>query len=177
MAGVLAAASGAAHTAEVDGSGSELAERKTLAPVMRIEAKPAPEPEPEWVLPVEGYHLTGRFGASSALWSNTHTGLDFAAPVGTPIRAVTGGVVTESGPAGAFGTMTVVTGPDGTQFWYAHQNETNVAPGQEVEAGSVIGTVGSTGNVTGPHLHLEVRVGPEDPQDPALVLAEHGVRP
>src|SRR3546814_18656241 len=83
---------------------------------MRIEAKPAPEPEPEWVLPVEGYHLTGRFAASSALWSNTHTGLDFAAPVGTPIRAVTGGVVTESGPAGPFGTMTVVTGPDGTEF-------------------------------------------------------------
>jgi murein DD-endopeptidase MepM/ murein hydrolase activator NlpD len=68
-----------------------------------------------WVLPVSGYRLSARFGASSGLWSSTHTGLDFAVPAGTPIVSVANGVVTSTGWAGAYGNQTVVTHEDGTE--------------------------------------------------------------
>ncbi len=134
---------------------------------------------PGWQLPVApgAYHLTSRFGECSYLWSRCHTGLDFAAPSGTPIRAVASGTVTETGWAGAYGYRTVLTLGDGTELWFCHQTSVAVATGQQVAAGAVIGTVGSTGNVTGPHLHLEVRPGAGDPVDPVAVLAGHGVTP
>ena len=93
------------------------------------------------------------------LWSSCHTGLDFAAPTGTPIHSVAAGTVTEVAYAGAYGNRTIITLEDGTQIWYCHQNSTSAAVGQKVGPGDVIGTVGGTGNVTGPHLHLEVRPG------------------
>ncbi len=129
------------------------------------------------MLPVSGYHLTGTFGASSSLWSSTHTGLDFAAPTGTPIRSVAAGVVTESGWDGAYGNKTVVELPDGTQLWYCHQNTLTVGVGEQLAAGELLGYVGATGNVTGPHLHLEVRPTPDVPVDPYTALTEHGLAP
>ncbi|MGH3424793.1 MAG: M23 family metallopeptidase [Nocardioidaceae bacterium] len=131
----------------------------------------------QWVLPVAGYHLTARFGQTSALWSTVHTGLDFAAASGTPIVAVTGGTVTGTGYAGAYGNRTIVTLDDGTEIWYCHQSSISVSTGDHVDPGQPIGYVGSTGNVTGPHLHLEVRPDPDTPVDPEPVLASHGVRP
>ncbi len=150
---------------------------KPLAPVrvvpgVHLKAKP-----PVYRLPVTGYHLTGRFGAASSLWSSTHTGLDFAAAEGAPIRTVTGGVVVSTGYDGAYGNKTVVRLSDGTVLWYAHQSSVAVSVGQHVAPGEVIGYVGSTGNVTGSHLHLEVRPGDGDPVDPAAWMADHGVRP
>jgi murein DD-endopeptidase MepM/ murein hydrolase activator NlpD len=135
--------------------------------------KLAPKP-PQWVLPVAGYDLTGRFGASSGLWASTHTGLDFAAPEGAPLRAIGPGVVTETGDDGAFGNKTVLRLEDGTELWYCHQSSFAAEPGQRVAPGEVIGYVGSTGNVTGPHLHLEVRpAGGDQPVDPEAWLAGH----
>ncbi len=131
----------------------------------------------QWVLPVSGYHLTARFGDSSGLWSHYHTGLDFAAPSGTTIQAVANGVVTSTGYDGSYGNKTVVTLDDGTELWYCHQTSYAVSPGQEVRAGEAIGYVGSTGNVTGPHLHLEVRPGGGDPVDPYAALLVHGLQP
>lgn len=131
----------------------------------------------KWVLPLDGYRLTATFGQSSGLWSRTHTGLDFAAPSGTPIRAVANGVITETGYAGAYGNQTVQTLEDGTEVWYAHQTSFAVSPGDTVRSGQVIGTVGSTGNSTGPHLHLEVRPGAGDPVDPYTALSVHGLNP
>lgn len=143
-----------------------------------LKAKPPPPPPPPPVaLPVSDYELTGRFGASSGLWASTHTGLDFAAPEGADIKAVTSGVVTESGDDGAFGTKTVVREADGTLLWYCHQSSVDVSVGDRVEAGQVIGAVGSTGNVTGPHLHLEVHDTSDTPLNPEDWLAEKGVRP
>ncbi len=132
-----------------------------------------------WQLPIPAgvYHLTARFGDCSGLWSHCHTGLDFAAPTGTPIQAVAKGVVTEVGWAGAYGNRTIVTLEDGTELWYAHQTSYTVSVGQTVSAGQVIGTVGATGNVTGPHLHLEVRPGAGDPVDPYTALIAHGITP
>lgn len=132
----------------------------------------------QWQLPVSpgAYHLTARFG-EYGLWANMHTGLDFAAPTGTPIHAVSNGVITSAEYAGAYGNRTVETLSDGTELWYCHQVRFNVTPGQEVRAGDVIGYVGSTGHVTGPHVHLEVRPGGGDPVDPYPALVEHGLQP
>jgi murein DD-endopeptidase MepM/ murein hydrolase activator NlpD len=135
---------------------------------------PAP---PRFRLPVLGYRLTGRFGDISGLWSSVHTGLDFAAPYGTTIRSVTAGRVVSTGYDGRYGNKTVVRLADGTELWYCHQSAVEVSVDERVRAGQVIGAVGATGNVTGPHLHLEVRPTPDEPIDPLLWLRRHGLRP
>lgn len=161
-------------------SGAATAQAIPLAPddqpPQTIATAPVLQPRPTWHLPVASYEITGTFGASSSLWSSTHTGLDFAAAEGTEIHAVTGGVVVSVGYDGAYGNKTVVRLSDGSHVWFCHQSETRVEPGTRVEAGEVIGTVGSTGNVTGPHLHLEFRTNGQ-PQDPYTVLTEHGLQP
>lgn len=130
-----------------------------------------------WVLPTIGYHLTARFGQSSGLWSHNHTGLDFAAPSGTPIFAIANGVITFTGYDGAYGNKTIETLPDGTEIWYAHQSEIGVNVGDKVIQSQQIGRIGSTGNVTGPHVHIEVRPGGGDPVDPYPAFIYHGVTP
>ncbi|MBO9521004.1 MAG: M23 family metallopeptidase [Nocardioidaceae bacterium] len=132
---------------------------------------------PVAVLPVRGYHLTGRFGDVSYHWSTVHTGLDFAAASGTPIRAVMAGVVVATGYDGRYGNKTVLRLDDGTELWFCHQSGVEVHAGQRVRAGRLIGYVGSTGNVTGPHLHLEVHPHGGEAVDPAPWLRAHGVRP
>lgn len=144
-----------------------------IVPGVRLKLKPPPP----WVLPVEGYHLTGRFGASSGLWSSTHTGLDFASREGSAIRSIGPGLVTEASYDGAFGNRTVVRLDDGTEVWYCHQSDFAVEVGQRLTPGALIGYVGSTGNVTGPHLHLEVHPGDGEPVDPEPWLAEHRLNP
>ena len=138
----------------------------------KLAAKPPP-----WQLPVAGYHLTGRFGMVSGLWAHTHTGLDFAAAQGTPIRAIGPGTVTSIGYDGAYGNKTVVRLDDGTDLWFCHQSATAASVGERVSPGELIGYVGSTGNVTGPHLHLEVRPGGGGPVDPESWLPRHGLHP
>jgi murein DD-endopeptidase MepM/ murein hydrolase activator NlpD len=130
----------------------------------------------QWVLPLSGYRLTAEFG-DYGLWASYHTGLDFAAPTGTPLVAMANAVVTSVGYDGAYGNKTVLTLEDGTELWYCHQTSMTVSPGDVVRAGEVIGSVGSTGNVTGPHLHLEVRPGAGDPVDPYAALVVHGLTP
>ena len=130
-----------------------------------------------WVSPLDSYGMSAGFGASSYLWSHLHTGQDLSAPIGTSIKNVANGVVTEVGYDGSYGNKTVVTLDDGTEIWYCHQSSFGVSEGEEVRAGEVIGYVGSTGNVTGSHLHLEVRPGGGDPVDPYAAFLAHGVTP
>ena len=91
--------------------------------------------------------------------------------------AVANGTVTETGYDGAYGNKTVVTLDDGTEIWYCHQTSIYVSVGDRVNGGEVIGTVGATGNVTGSHLHLEVRPGGGGPVDPFQAFVEHGIVP
>ncbi|MGL5827336.1 MAG: M23 family metallopeptidase [Nocardioides sp.] len=130
----------------------------------------------QWVLPLAKYRLTAQYG-DYGLWSSSHTGLDFAAPSGTPIYAVANGTVTETGYDGAYGNKTVLTLDDGTDLWFCHQTSYAVSVGDIVRAGDVIGYVGSSGNTTGPHLHLEVRPGGGDPVDPYAALVANRVQP
>lgn len=129
----------------------------------------------QWVAPLASYRITGTFGLSSSLWSSTHTGLDLAAPSGTPVRAVSSGEVSEAGWAGPYGYRTIVTAADGTEIWYCHQSQIDVSAGQSVDREDRIGLVGATGNVTGPHLHIEVRPGGGDPVDPYAELMQRGI--
>lgn len=131
----------------------------------------------QWVIPVAGYNLTARFGQRSSLWSTFHTGLDFAGPAGTTIVSVAGGTVKSTGYEGAYGNRTIVTLADGTDVWYCHQSRIVVRPGERVDPGQVIGYTGSTGNVTGPHLHLEIHPAGGAPVDPYASLLSHDVRP
>jgi murein DD-endopeptidase MepM/ murein hydrolase activator NlpD len=134
-----------------------------------------------WVIPVTGYRISARFGQRSGLWSTVHTGLDFAGPSGSTIVSVAAGTVTSTGYEGAYGNRTVITltnGPDaGTEIWYCHQSKISVQPGDSVAPGQTIGFTGSTGNVTGPHLHLEVHPGGGAAVDPIAALAAHNVTP
>jgi murein DD-endopeptidase MepM/ murein hydrolase activator NlpD len=130
----------------------------------------------QWVLPVDGYHLTARFG-DWGLWASYHTGLDFAAAYGSPIKAMAGGEVTEVGYDGSYGNKVVITLDDGTELWFCHMSQTAATSGEEVRAGDLIGYLGDTGNTTGPHLHVEVRPGGGDPVDPYEAMVVHGLQP
>ena len=127
-----------------------------------------------WVAPTDPIVLTARFG-DYGLWSGYHTGLDFNGNTGDPIYAITGGVITSASYDGSYGNKTVETLPDGTELWYCHQNQFNVSVGDVVRPGQLIGYIGSTGHVTGSHLHVEVRPGGGDPVDPYPALELHGV--
>lgn len=127
-----------------------------------------------WVAPLDSIVLTATFG-QYGLWSSYHTGLDFNGNTGDPIKAVTNGTITFAGFDGAYGNKTVITTEDGTEIWLCHQTEIYVEVGETVRAGEIVGTVGTTGNVTGSHLHLEVRPGGGDPVDPHQALEVNGV--
>ena len=109
------------------------------------------------IRPITGT-ITSRFGHSSRIRSGSHTGLDIAARTGTGIKAAASGTVTFSGWKGSYGYMVVVSHGIGVQTYYAHCSKLYVKAGQKVKQGQKIAAVGSTGNSTGPHLHLEVRV-------------------
>jgi len=142
----------------------------------RVQRGQVIRPRPD-VLPVEGYRLTGRYGANSGLWSSSHTGLDFAVAQGSAIRAIRDATVVSAGYDGSYGLKTVLRTDDGTELWFCHQDAVAVTVGERVASGQEIGSVGMTGNTTGPHLHLEVRPGGGEPVDPEAALAEWGLQP
>ena len=117
------------------------------------------------VTPVQGT-ITSRYGAVSSIRSGAHTGTDIACPQGTPIKAVASGTVTFAGWSGSYGQIIKISHGNGVETWYAHCSELYGTVGQQVNAGDVIAAVGSTGNSTGNHLHLEIRLNgsPLNPQ-------------
>lgn len=109
------------------------------------------------IKPVSGI-LSSRFGEGSRLRRSSHTGLDIATASGTPIAAAASGTVTFSGYKGSYGNLIVITHDNGVQTYYGHCSKLYVSAGTTVTQGKTIAAVGSTGNSTGPHLHLEIRV-------------------
>ena len=109
------------------------------------------------VTPISG-RISSRYGVSSSIRSSRHTGLDIAATRGTPIKVVADGTVTFAKYNGSYGNLVKVDHGNGVETWYAHTNKMYVKVGDKVKAGDVIAAVGSTGNSTGPHLHLEIRI-------------------
>lgn len=109
------------------------------------------------IKPISGI-ITSRFGSRESIRTSGHRGLDIAAPTGTPIKAAAAGTITTAGYNGSYGNMLIITHTNGVQTVYGHCSQLLVKKGQKVSQGQIIGKVGSTGNSTGPHLHLEVRV-------------------
>ena len=109
------------------------------------------------IKPISGV-ITSRFGSRESIRSSPHRGLDIAAPTGTPIKAAAAGTVVSAGYSGSYGNMILISHGNGVQTLYGHCSVLNVSKGQAVTQGQIIGKVGTTGNVTGPHLHLEVRI-------------------
>ena len=109
------------------------------------------------VTPVQG-RITSRYGHMSSIRSGAHTGTDIACPAGTPIKSVASGTVTFVGWNGSYGKLIKISHGNGVETWYAHCSELFGTVGQQVNAGDVIASVGSTGNSTGNHLHLEIRI-------------------
>ncbi|MER5886391.1 LysM peptidoglycan-binding domain-containing M23 family metallopeptidase [Streptomyces sp. NPDC001941] len=121
--------------------------------------------------------VTTPYRASGGMWSSGyHTGVDFSASSGTPVHAVGQGTVVSAGWGGAYGNQVVIRHADGNYSQYAHLSSLSVSAGQSVGEGDRIGLSGSTGNVTGPHLHFEMRTSPDygSDIDPVAYLRQHG---
>ncbi|ROQ59571.1 murein DD-endopeptidase MepM/ murein hydrolase activator NlpD [Streptomyces sp. 840.1] len=127
--------------------------------------------------PVEA--RTGTQYRQAGSWSSGyHTGVDFPVPTGTSVKAMSAGTVVTAGWGGAYGYQIVIRHSDGKYSQYAHLSALHVRAGQRVGEGQRIARSGATGNVTGPHLHFEVRTGPEygSDIDPVAYLRAGGVK-
>ena len=111
-----------------------------------------------------------RFHPILKTW-RAHLGVDYAAPTGTPVRAVGGGVVDFAGRQGGFGNVVFIKHRNNHTTVYAHLSRINVRKGQSIEQGETLGAVGATGWATGPHLHFEFRVNGVH-QDPLLLARQ-----
>ncbi|MFE6742173.1 M23 family metallopeptidase [Streptomyces tubercidicus] len=134
-----------------------------------------------WVTPVDKYTLGATFGLAGNMWAHSHSGQDFVVPSGTAVKAAHAGTVVKAGPNGggdgpAYGNAIVIKHDDGMFTQYAHLSQINVSVGQQVGTGEKIALSGSTGNSSGPHLHFEVRTGPDYGTgiEPTGFLRAHG---
>lgn len=120
---------------------------------------PEVPPTAHLMLPVNYRRVSSHYGMrihpTKGGW-RMHTGVDFAAPTGTPIRAAQAGYVRFSGWKGGYGKAVIVQHNDRFATLYGHASQLRVRKGQFVRAGQVIANVGSTGESSGPHLHFEV---------------------
>ncbi|GGV21036.1 hypothetical protein GCM10010260_71650 [Streptomyces filipinensis] len=130
------------------------------------------------VPPVDAPIGTGYRVAGSHWSKGYHTGVDFLVPTGTSVKAAEAGQVVAAGWGGSYGYQVVIRHADGHYTQYGHLSAISVRAGQNVAAGRRIGRSGATGNVTGPHLHFEVRTGPGfgTDVDPLAYLRAGGVR-
>ena len=106
--------------------------------------------------PVTGI-ISSRYGATDGR-SSGHCGLDIAAPMGTPITACGDGTVIQAGWYGGYGNLVIIDHGNGVTTYYGHCSKIYVTNGDHVTSGEQIAAVGSTGDSTGPHLHLEIRI-------------------
>lgn len=180
VAGFSLAGTSAATTPEATPAGAATAEAAQTEPMPDRGAPggatgevPEPAGRPDWMSPMPDARVTSCYGPR---WGMMHAGVDLAQPENAPIFAAGAGRVTATGWLyTGYGISVVIDHGDGHLTHYAHLNKTNVAPGDPVVAGDLIGWEGSTGDSTGPHLHFEVHRGMWNQIDPAPWLAERGV--
>ncbi|MET9607731.1 M23 family metallopeptidase [Streptomyces sp. NPDC006512] len=169
------AASGEDSSARAKAPKKSAPEQK--APAAGQAEQSAPSKSAGFVAPVGGGVSTAyRMGGS--MWSSGyHTGVDFMASTGTTVKAVGAGTVVSAGSGGSYGNEVVIKHADGKYSQYAHLSSLSVSAGQTVTAGQRVGLSGATGNVTGPHLHFEIRTGPSygSDIDPLAYLRSKGV--
>ncbi|MFD7321523.1 M23 family metallopeptidase [Streptomyces sp. NPDC059875] len=171
-----AAAEAAAKADAAEKAAAEAKRKAEEEAAAKAEAERLAKLAASYSLPTSSYTLTSTYGQSGSMWSSGyHTGLDFAAPTGTPVKAVHGGTIKSAGWSGSYGYRIVLELEDGSEVWYAHLSSMTVNVGQSVGTGETIGRVGATGNVTGPHLHLEVHTAGGDGIDPAAWLRDKGL--
>ncbi|MFE0574283.1 peptidoglycan DD-metalloendopeptidase family protein [Streptomyces albogriseolus] len=142
------------------------------------EASAQTAPSSGFTSPVPGGGLGTAYKVAGSMWSSGyHTGVDFSVPTGTSLKAVGAGTVVAAGWGGAYGNQVVIQLNDGHYAQYAHLSSLSVSAGQTVSAGQQVGLSGATGNVTGPHLHFEIRTGPDygSDVDPVSYLRSKGV--
>ncbi|WP_105969876.1 M23 family metallopeptidase [Streptomyces geranii] len=131
-----------------------------------------------FTLPVAGATIGTAYHVAGSMWSSGyHTGVDFVVPTGTSLKAVGAGTVVSAGWGGAYGNQVVIKLADGYYAQYAHLSQLSVSAGQTVTEGQQVGFSGATGNVTGPHLHFEIRTTPDygSDVDPVAYLRSKGV--
>ncbi|MFI2431402.1 M23 family metallopeptidase [Streptomyces sp. NPDC018693] len=133
--------------------------RAGRCPVGRRSTPPLHAPT-SWTAPAKDYWLSAGYADKGGHWRHQHTGQDFAVNSGTPVYAVGPGTVRAATCGDGFGNQVLVRHADGYFTQYAHLSRIDVRKDQRVRAGQRIGLSGATGNVTGPHLHFEVRVTP-----------------
>ncbi|MFJ8866121.1 M23 family metallopeptidase [Streptomyces sp. NPDC102473] len=160
--------------AEAEAAAEKKAEEE--AAKKKAEAERLAKLAASYAVPTSSYYISSTFGQAGSMWSSGHhTGLDFAAPTGTPVKAVHSGTVKSAGYSGSYGYRTVLELDDGTEVWYCHQSSMDVTAGQKVSTGETIGRVGATGNVTGAHLHLEIHTPDGTGIDPMAWLRGKGL--
>jgi murein DD-endopeptidase MepM/ murein hydrolase activator NlpD len=130
-----------------------------------------------FVYPIMGPRLSSDYGKRKhpvRKVSQHHHGIDLAAPKDAPIRSIADGVVMYADPFGGYGKLIVIQHSNGLTSHYGHCSRITVQPGRRVRAGDIIGSVGSTGISTGPHLHFELRKSgvPVNPEKILPGLAE-----
>lgn len=135
---------------------------------------------PEGVPLIGAYKLTSEFGDRSDPFVNKaalHAGVDFSAPIGTPVLSTANGIISKAvlNDVG-YGNFVEITHAQGVITKYAHLDQILVSKDDKVGKGSLIGTVGNTGRSTGPHLHFEVLVN-NTPVDPMSVISPYPVKP
>lgn len=153
-----------------------------------LEAAPEPDaPDPgdrslapaRWTQPLRRRaKVTMRYRVRGNWLVGYHTGVDLAVPRGTPVYAVGSGVVVLASWSGSYGKAVTIKLSDSHYVVYGHLNRISVTRGAKVRAGTRIGSSGSTGRTTGPHLHFEVRARRQygSDIDPVRYLARHGLK-
>lgn len=130
------------------------------------------------IWPVKGW-LTAGFGQRRSPFTGQrqmHEGVDIANTVGTPVIAPADGIVTYTGPLGGFGDVVSVDHGHKISTFYAHLQQHKVSQGQRVRRGDVIGSVGTSGRVTGPHLHYEIQVNEVSVDPTKYVIDQDAVK-
>ncbi|WP_214855462.1 murein hydrolase activator EnvC [Exiguobacterium sp. s166] len=170
IAAAKAAAKAAAEKAAAEKEAAERAAKEAAkstresseATVLPTPVSSVPTGSAKFIRPASGGVSQGFGPASGANGYTFHNGVDFSGPVGSPIRAAASGTVITAGSGGPYGNHVMISHfLDGQVYTtvYGHMNSLSVSAGQTVTQGQTLGTLGSTGNSTGPHLHFELHIG------------------